>query len=107
MASPGESVIHLFLNQGGRSFASPLLLPAWLGVRDLAAGDFDGDGRVDLAAGGTTNGIAQGLFDARTNNWHGIWAPKATPKDIVARLNAAVVQALADPAISRRFAELG
>jgi tripartite-type tricarboxylate transporter receptor subunit TctC len=39
--------------------------------------------------------------------WSGIWVPKGTPKDIVARLNAAVVDALADPAVRKRFAEVG
>jgi tripartite-type tricarboxylate transporter receptor subunit TctC len=39
--------------------------------------------------------------------WHGLWAPKGTPKDVVARLNAAVVTALADPAVQKRFADLG
>jgi tripartite-type tricarboxylate transporter receptor subunit TctC len=39
--------------------------------------------------------------------WHGIWAPKNTPKDIVAKLNAAIVAALADPTVKQRFAELG
>ena len=36
-----------------------------------------------------------------------MWAPKGTPKDIVAKLNAAVVGALADPAVRKRFADLG
>ena len=31
--------------------------------------------------------------------WHALWAPKGTPKDIIAKLNAAVVEALADPAV--------
>ena len=39
--------------------------------------------------------------------WHGIWAPKNTPGDVVAILNAAVRVALADPAVQRRFLELG
>ena len=39
--------------------------------------------------------------------WHAMWAPKGTPKDIVARLNAAVVKALADPTVRQRFADLG
>ena len=39
--------------------------------------------------------------------WHGLWAPKGTPKDIIAKLNAAVVKALADPAVRQRLAELG
>ena len=44
-----------------------------------------------------------GLPGFRTQMWHGIWAPARTPKDIVARLNAAVVDALTDPEIRRRF----
>lgn len=39
--------------------------------------------------------------------WHGIWAPKNTPKDIADKLNAAIMAALADPAVRARFAELG
>jgi tripartite-type tricarboxylate transporter receptor subunit TctC len=39
--------------------------------------------------------------------WHGIWAPKNTPADIVAKLNAAIVKALADPRLGQRLLELG
>src|SRR5205807_238636 len=39
--------------------------------------------------------------------WHGMWAPKGTPKDIVAKLNTAVVDALADATVQKRFAEQG
>ncbi|MCC8935020.1 tripartite tricarboxylate transporter substrate binding protein BugD [Bradyrhizobium sp. Arg68] len=39
--------------------------------------------------------------------WHGIWAPKGTPAEIVAVLSKAVMAALADPAVGKRFAELG
>lgn len=59
VASPGESLIYLFINDGNHVFAGPLPLAGWLGVRDLAAGDFDGDGLTDLAAAGTTNGLVQ------------------------------------------------
>ena len=59
VASPGESKVYLFRNQGFRNFAAPTVIPAWFGARDLAAGDFDGDGLVDLAVAGTTNGLAQ------------------------------------------------
>jgi len=41
------------------------------------------------------------------SGWFGFFAPKGTPKDIIARLNAATVEALADPAIQKRFVELG
>ena len=39
--------------------------------------------------------------------WHGLWAPKGTPKEIVAALNAAVVEALADPLVRQRYTDVG
>ena len=39
--------------------------------------------------------------------WFGLFAPKGTPRDILAKLNGAMVQALADPALRTRFTELG
>jgi tripartite-type tricarboxylate transporter receptor subunit TctC len=41
------------------------------------------------------------------SGWFGFFAPKGTPKDIIAKLNGAMVEALADPAIRTKFAELG
>jgi tripartite-type tricarboxylate transporter receptor subunit TctC len=39
--------------------------------------------------------------------WQGIFVPKGVPKDIVAKIDAAVVAALADPAVQKRLAEIG
>ena len=39
--------------------------------------------------------------------WYGVWAPVGTPADVVAKLNAAIVAALADPTVRQRLAELG
>ena len=39
--------------------------------------------------------------------WHGLWAPKDTPAEIVATLSGAVRTALAEPAVRQRFLELG
>jgi tripartite-type tricarboxylate transporter receptor subunit TctC len=39
--------------------------------------------------------------------WFGFFAPKGTPRDVVARLNAALVESLADPNVRTRFVELG
>jgi tripartite-type tricarboxylate transporter receptor subunit TctC len=39
--------------------------------------------------------------------WHGIWVPKGTPKDVIARLNAAIVSALRDAGVRQRLADLG
>ena len=38
--------------------------------------------------------------------WFGFWAPAKTPKDVIARLNAAIVEALADPAVRARLGDL-
>jgi tripartite-type tricarboxylate transporter receptor subunit TctC len=39
--------------------------------------------------------------------WTGMWAPKGTPRDVIGKLNSAVVNALADPRVRQRFADLG
>src|SRR6202047_2335547 len=39
--------------------------------------------------------------------WYGLWVPKDTPKGIIAKLNAIMVQVLADPSVQKRFDELG
>ena len=39
--------------------------------------------------------------------WHGLWAPKGTPKDVTAKLSAAILEALTDPQVRERFASLG
>ena len=39
--------------------------------------------------------------------WHGLWAPKGTPKDVIEKLTAAVKESLADPAVRQRFMDLG
>jgi tripartite-type tricarboxylate transporter receptor subunit TctC len=48
-----------------------------------------------------------GLPRLSVSFWHGLWAPKGTPKEIIAKLNGAVVSTLADPAIRSRLADLG
>ncbi len=39
--------------------------------------------------------------------WHGLWVPKGTPKDVIAKLNAAAVESLGDPALRQRLADVG
>jgi tripartite-type tricarboxylate transporter receptor subunit TctC len=39
--------------------------------------------------------------------WHGLWAPAHTPSEIISRLNGAVIAALSDTVVRRRFAEIG
>jgi tripartite-type tricarboxylate transporter receptor subunit TctC len=47
-----------------------------------------------------------GLPALQVTSWHGLWVPKGTPRDIIAKLNEAVVEALADPTVRRRLADL-
>jgi len=39
--------------------------------------------------------------------WHGLWVPAGTPKEVIDRLNVAVVDALGDTAVRKRLADLG
>jgi len=47
-----------------------------------------------------------GLPGLYINIWYGLWAPKGTPPEIVAKLNRAAMAAMADPAVRKRFADL-
>jgi tripartite-type tricarboxylate transporter receptor subunit TctC len=48
-----------------------------------------------------------GLAGFFASLWYGLWVPRDTPKDIIAKLNATMVQVLADPMVRKRFDELG
>lgn len=48
-----------------------------------------------------------GLKEFEVVVWHGIYAPKGTPKAVIDQFNAALRSALRDPAVSQRLAELG
>lgn len=48
-----------------------------------------------------------GLPGFHVSIWHGIWVPKATPKDVIAKLNAAVLDALADATVRSRLSDIG
>jgi tripartite-type tricarboxylate transporter receptor subunit TctC len=46
-----------------------------------------------------------GLPGLYVSTWYGLWAPKGTPKDIVVKLNAAVVEAMGEPDLRKRLEE--
>jgi len=48
-----------------------------------------------------------GLPGFHMSTWYGFFGPRGMPRDILAKLNAATVSGLADPAVSRRLADLG
>jgi tripartite-type tricarboxylate transporter receptor subunit TctC len=99
-------------------------------MTDLVSGQVDllvGQGAVTLPQirGGTIKAIANlspqrsasmpgiptsdetGVPGLYMSGWFGFWAPKGTPKDVVAKLNGAMMQVLADPTTKAKFGELG
>src|SRR5215468_6182779 len=48
-----------------------------------------------------------GLPAVSWSAWYGLFAPRGTPRGIIGKLNAAAVEALADPAVRSRLVELG
>jgi tripartite-type tricarboxylate transporter receptor subunit TctC len=48
-----------------------------------------------------------GLPGFYVSSWSGLWAPKGTPKEIIAKLSTAVANGLADGAVRSRFADIG
>jgi tripartite-type tricarboxylate transporter receptor subunit TctC len=62
--------------------------------------------RVDTARDIPTTDEA-GLPGFHMTLWSGLWVPKGTPKEIVAKLNAAAVDALNDPAVRKQLENLG
>jgi tripartite-type tricarboxylate transporter receptor subunit TctC len=65
-------------------------------------------GKTRLAAGGDIPTVdeagAPGLY---LSTWSGLWAPNGTPKAVIGQLNAAAKDALADPGVRARLAQLG
>jgi tripartite-type tricarboxylate transporter receptor subunit TctC len=61
--------------------------------------------RIDVAPDIPTTDEA-GLPGFYFSFWHAMWAPKGTPKPIIAKLNAALVAALADPETHQRLLDL-
>ena len=97
--------------------------------QDLAAGQidlfYDTPASLPLMSAGSIKGYAvsrqtrlaiapdiptfaeMGLPGLFWSEWSGFFAPRATPKDVISKINTAVVEALADPAVRSRFDDLG
>jgi tripartite-type tricarboxylate transporter receptor subunit TctC len=48
-----------------------------------------------------------GLAGFHISLWNALWAPKGTPPDVIAKLNAAALEALNDPGVRKRLADVG
>jgi tripartite-type tricarboxylate transporter receptor subunit TctC len=49
----------------------------------------------------------QGVKGLYLSFWHATWVPKGTPKDVIAKLNKAIEDALAEPDVTKRLTEIG
>jgi tripartite-type tricarboxylate transporter receptor subunit TctC len=48
-----------------------------------------------------------GLPGFYVSSWNGLWAPKGTPKPVIDKLTAAIVETLADPTVREQLVNLG
>jgi tripartite-type tricarboxylate transporter receptor subunit TctC len=63
---------------------------------------------IPFTPGGGSDAIGRIVGERmHMSNWYALFAPKGTPKIVIDKLNAAVVDALADPAVRTRLAEQG
>ena len=56
---------------------------------------------------GVPTSAESGIPGLYASGWFGLFAPRGTPKEVIAKLNAAMVAALADPNVKARLADLG
>jgi tripartite-type tricarboxylate transporter receptor subunit TctC len=122
-------IFMLFQKETGTYFALVPYRGGSHAIQDLVAGQIDlhmdtpvqlphvrggsikafavaGDRRL-AAAPETPTFAEMGLSALSYSAWYGFFAPRGTPRDIIAKLNAAAVEALADPAVRSRLADLG
>jgi tripartite-type tricarboxylate transporter receptor subunit TctC len=101
----GSEVQDLVAGQIDLLFDSLVQLPL-VRAGSIKAYALTSDTRVALAPEIPTSG-EMGLPELSYSAWSGFFAPRGTPRDIIGKINAATVEALADPAVRSRFADLG
>jgi len=126
---PSHLVAALFQKETGTQFAMIPYRGSAPAVQDLLAGQIDlmisspdklplvRDGSIKVFAATSDTRIAaapdvptfveMGLPAISYSDWTGLFAPKGTPTAVVGKLNAAAVEALADPIVRSRLADLG
>jgi tripartite-type tricarboxylate transporter receptor subunit TctC len=130
VGSPGHVAGVLFQKETGTRFQHVPYRGDGPAMQDLVAGQIDlmiasSGGLMPHVQAGSINVYAvaaktrlaalpdlptvdeAGLPGFYISTWNALFAPKGTPKDIIARFNSAVVAALADPTVRLRLADLG
>src|SRR5215475_11691833 len=128
--SPQHLAMAMFASSAGISLTHVPYKGATQAATDIAAGQipvgFQGlgtvaalvrGGQLRLIGVGTANRLPQfpdvptvsesGMPGFTFNSWFAILAPHGTPKEIIAKLNAEVVKALADPEVRKKLEDLG
>jgi tripartite-type tricarboxylate transporter receptor subunit TctC len=129
VGSPSHVAGILFQNTLGLKWTMVPYRSAGLSIQDLMAGQIDVMLDTPAVSGGLVKGGALKAYAATAPQriaampdlpttdeaglpgfyfsfWHALWAPKDTPKAVVAKLNEAVVNALADAAVRKRLTDL-
>jgi tripartite-type tricarboxylate transporter receptor subunit TctC len=127
-ASSAHLVAAFFKKETGTQFTLVPYRTSNTAMQDLLAGQIDlvftTPDRLALMRAGSIKAIAAtgdtralvadiptfrelGLPSLSFTNWYGLFAPKGTPKEMVGKLHAATLEALADPAVRSRLADLG
>ena len=128
-ASTGHLLTAFFCKETGTQLTLVPYRGAAPAIQDLVAGQidlwFDLPPALSLMQAGSIKAYAvisdmrlaqapdiptfaeMGLPAVSWSGWLGFFAPRSTPKGIIGELNAAAVEALADPAVRSRFAALG
>jgi tripartite-type tricarboxylate transporter receptor subunit TctC len=102
----GQSVQDLVAGQIDIMFESPTITLPQVRSGQLKAFAVAAESRLAAALEIPTVDEA-GLPGFYVTFWVGLWAPKGTPKDVIAKLNSAAVTALADPTVSTLLTDLG
>jgi tripartite-type tricarboxylate transporter receptor subunit TctC len=129
-SASGRLTAAIFQRETGTKFALVSYRGGPPAVQDLAAGQIDlflagttidlplmraGSIKAYAVSSGVRVALApdiptyaeMGLSAMSYSGWFGLFAPKRTPREIITKLNAAAVEALADPAVRARLIDFG
>jgi tripartite-type tricarboxylate transporter receptor subunit TctC len=101
----GEATQAILSGQIDVLLATPAVSVEQMRAGNLKAYALTASNRIVTAPDVPTTAEA-GLPDFQFSFWHALWAPKGTPKPIIARLNDALVKSLADPATRKKLTDL-
>jgi tripartite-type tricarboxylate transporter receptor subunit TctC len=116
-ASPSHVSGVFFQNRIGAKFQFVPYRSAGESTRDLVAGQIHMIMDTAATSGGhVRNGLVKayvptvdeaGLPGFHFYFWHAVWVPKGTPKDVIAKLNGAVMAAVNDPVTRKKLIDIG